>query len=435
MNPNFNCAEFDIIKSQAGLNRFRLSAKEWTEKTNAIGIISKAGRYGGTYAHKDIAFEFAMWISPEFKVYLIREFQRLKDEEQKQLGWTAKRELSKINYRIHTDAIKQDLIPEEVTAAQASIIYAEEADVLNVSGGRGIRGTGNLYHSLYNGTQYEGYTIVPMIDDFKQRFNLGEDFVVVADSGLMNADNLRLLRDAKYKYVIGARIKSEKEGVKEEILSWEKKSGDFYEYKRENGERLIVGYSEARAKKDAYNRSRGVERLRKAYGSGRLTKDQVNKRGYNKFLEISKDVQVFISAEKIAEDEKWDGLKGYVTNTKLAADEVVAQYHGLWVVERAFRVSKGTLEMRPMFHFTERRMEAHVCICFVAYKVYKELERIIASTGIEMSVDKVLDIARTVTTIRVNMPHNHEFYTKTLFLSEQQKAIKPLFDLANFEED
>ena len=132
-NPNFNCAEFDIIKSQAGLNRFRLSAKEWTEKTNAIGIISKAGRYGGTYAHKDIAFEFAMWISPEFKVYLIREFQRLKDAEQKQLGWTAKRELSKINYRIHTDAIKQNLIPEKVTALQASIIYAEEADVLNVA--------------------------------------------------------------------------------------------------------------------------------------------------------------------------------------------------------------------------------------------------------------------------------------------------------------
>ncbi len=133
MNPDFNCAEFDIIKSQAGLNRFRLSAKEWSEKTHAVGIISKAGRYGGTYAHKDIAFEFAMWISPEFKVYLIREFQRLKDAEQKQIGWTAKRELSKINYRIHTDAIKQNLIPEEVTKEQASIIYAEEADVLNVA--------------------------------------------------------------------------------------------------------------------------------------------------------------------------------------------------------------------------------------------------------------------------------------------------------------
>ena len=132
-NPNFNCAEFDIIKSQAGLNSYRLSAKEWMDKTKAIGIVSKAGRYGGTYAHKDIAFEFAMWISPEFKVYLIREFQRLKSEEQKQTVWSAKRELSKINYHIHTDAIKQHLIPIEVTQHQASIIYAEEADVLNVA--------------------------------------------------------------------------------------------------------------------------------------------------------------------------------------------------------------------------------------------------------------------------------------------------------------
>ena len=132
-NPSFNSAEFDIIKSKAGLNSFRLSAKEWTEKTNAIGIVSKAGRYGGTYAHKDIAFEFAMWISPEFKVYLIREFERLKEEEQKQIGWTAKRELSKINYRIHTDAIKQKLIPAELSETQISIIYANEADVLNVA--------------------------------------------------------------------------------------------------------------------------------------------------------------------------------------------------------------------------------------------------------------------------------------------------------------
>ena len=132
-NPNFNCAEFDIIKSQAGLNSYRLSAKEWMQKTNAIGIISKAGRYGGTYAHKDIAFEFAMWISPEFKVYLIREFQRLKAQEQAQIGWNAKRELSKINYRIHTDAIKQNLIPQEITPAQASRIYANEADVLNMA--------------------------------------------------------------------------------------------------------------------------------------------------------------------------------------------------------------------------------------------------------------------------------------------------------------
>ena len=132
-NPNFNYGEFAIIKNQSGLNSFKISVKEFVAKTNAISLQSKAGRYGGTYAHKDIAFEFAMWISPEFKVYIVKEFQRLKYEEQKQLGWSAKRELSKINYRIHTDAVKHNLIPAEITNDQASIIYANEADVLNVA--------------------------------------------------------------------------------------------------------------------------------------------------------------------------------------------------------------------------------------------------------------------------------------------------------------
>ena len=132
-NPNFKVVEFDHFRMQAGLPSFVMSVSEWIEKTNAIGIIVKKGRYGGTYAFKDIAFEFGTAISVTFKLYLIDEFQRLKEEEQKQLGWTAKRELSKINYHIHTDAIKSHLIPEEITAAQASIIYAEEADVLNVA--------------------------------------------------------------------------------------------------------------------------------------------------------------------------------------------------------------------------------------------------------------------------------------------------------------
>ena len=132
-NPNFNYGEFAIIKSQAGLNSYKISVKEWTEKTNAIGIISKAGRYGGTYAHKDIAFEFGMWISPKFKLLLIKEFERLKAEEQKQIGWNAKRELSKINYRIHTDAIKNNLVPKELTKNQINFVYAEEADVLNMA--------------------------------------------------------------------------------------------------------------------------------------------------------------------------------------------------------------------------------------------------------------------------------------------------------------
>ena len=132
-NPDFNYGEFAIIKNHSGLNSFKISVKEFVARTNAICVQAKAGRYGGTYAHKDIAFEFAMWISPEFKIYIVREFQRLKADEQRLLGWSAKRELSKINYRIHTDAIKQNLIPAEVTSAQANIIYANEADVLNVA--------------------------------------------------------------------------------------------------------------------------------------------------------------------------------------------------------------------------------------------------------------------------------------------------------------
>ena len=132
-NPDFNCTEFGTFKNAAGSNNFVLSVKTWIERTNAIGLRSKAGRYGGTYAHRDIAYHFGMWISPKFQLLLIKEYQRLKVEEQKLLGWSAKRELSKINYRIHTDAIKHNLIPQEITPTQANIIYANEADVLNVA--------------------------------------------------------------------------------------------------------------------------------------------------------------------------------------------------------------------------------------------------------------------------------------------------------------
>ena len=132
-NPNFNYLEFEGIKNQAGLNRFVLSVKQWVGKTNSIGIIAKAGRYGGTYAHKDIAFEFASWVSPKFKIYLIKEFQRLKEEEYKQLGWDIRRNLTKINYRIHTDAIKEKLIPPEISKQQINLVYSSEADILNMA--------------------------------------------------------------------------------------------------------------------------------------------------------------------------------------------------------------------------------------------------------------------------------------------------------------
>lgn len=138
-------------------------------------------------------------------------------------------------------------------------------------------------------------------------------------------------------------------------------------------------------------------------------------------------MEVTISKGKIAEDCKWDGLKGYITNTNLDADRVIAEYHGLWVVELAFLISKGTLETHPMLHFTERRIEAHICIFFIAYKVYKELERLIDIYKIGMSVDWVLDAAKTINTIKSKMPENGSFFTPTFFLTEKHITIKPLF--------
>ena len=276
-----------------------------------------------------------------------------------------------------------------------------------------------LSYCIFNGSQYEGHTMIPVVDDFVRRFSLDE-FVIVADAGLMSSRNIKLFEDAGYKYVIGARLHSESEAVREWILGLDKHTGRFHERKRPDGSRLIIGYSQERAKKDVHNREKGIARLRKAYASGKITKASVNRRGYNKFLEIGKDVEVTISDEKNEEDRKWDGLKGHITNTELKADEVVAQYHGLWVVERAFRVTKGNIEARPVFHFTERRIEAHICICFVAYKVYKELERIIKLARIDKSVDAVL---------RINMPNSGTVRQHTLFLTPAHQETKPLFDI------
>ena len=132
-NPNFKGIEFEAFKKEAGLNSFTLAPQKWIEATNAVGLVSKSGKGGGTYAHRDIAFEFASWVSVEFKIYLIKEFERLKENEQREIGWSAKRESSKINYRIHTDAIKNNLIPKELTSKQVNLVYEEEADVLNMA--------------------------------------------------------------------------------------------------------------------------------------------------------------------------------------------------------------------------------------------------------------------------------------------------------------
>jgi transposase len=284
-----------------------------------------------------------------------------------------------------------------------------------------------LAYSIHEGNKYEGHTMLPVVEDFVKKFGL-TDFVIVADSGLMNTDNIELLEKNNYKYILGARIKNESKHITNWILSQEKQDEVFYECQKTENCRLIVGYSEKRAKKDALNREKGIKRLENEFNRGLVTKDKINKRGYNKFLEISDNVEVKINYDKIKEDEKWDGLKGYITNTVLNAETVYSEYSGLWQVERAFRITKGTLELRPMFHFTPKRIKAHVCICFVAYKVYKELERILKMSNINLSVDKVLNTAKTITTIRMRMPETGKIIERTMLLTDRHKLIDCLFN-------
>lgn len=281
-----------------------------------------------------------------------------------------------------------------------------------------------LSYNVFNGSQYEGRTMIPIIDDFVQRFSL-TDFIVVADAGLLSRKNIALLKQAGYKFILGGRIKKESKPVQEWVLSLDKNPHKLNETIINGDERIIVSYSEQRAAKDRHNRDKGIQRLRKAYSSGKIKKQNVNQRGYNKFLVIENDVMVSIDEKKIAADAQWDGLKSYITNTDLPAAEVIEQYHGLWVVERAFRITKGALEARPIFHFTERRIEAHICICFVAYKLYKELERILRLLGINLSVDKAIEIAKTISTVTIRLDDGTT-HTRTLLNTSEERSLAPL---------
>lgn len=283
-----------------------------------------------------------------------------------------------------------------------------------------------LAYSIHEGNKYEGHTMLPVVRGFADKYGLG-DFIVVADSGLMTKDNIAELESLGYKYIIGARIKNESEEVKRWILEQPKADCGMLEYAKGENRRLLVGYTADRARKDAYNRDKGIRRLEKAYRKGKLTKENINKRGYNKFLTMDGGVKVAIDYARIEEDARWDGLKGYLTNTDIPAKDVYDAYHNLWHVERAFRIAKSKIEIRPMFHFTRRRIEAHVCICFVALKVYKELERMLKQGGISMSVDKVLALAKTVTTIQIRLPKNKEILSKTMLMARHQRIAK-LFD-------
>lgn len=282
-----------------------------------------------------------------------------------------------------------------------------------------------LAYDIFEGNKFEGHTMLPILNGFKSRYAL-QKLVVVADSGLLSNKNIEELESEGYKFIIGARVKAEVQQIKDAILALELKDGESTILPKEHL-RLIVTYSATRAKKDRHNREKGIKRLEKLVKSGNLNKSVINNRGYNKFLKMEGDVSLQIDQEKLEQDRKWDGIKGYLTNSELSKDDVLKNYQQLWQIEKAFRVAKTDLKIRPVYHYKRRRIEAHICLNFVAYKVYKELERQLKVKKSGISPEKVIEIIQNIYEISVITPQN-EVITQLLILSEQQREIQKLFN-------
>ncbi len=285
-----------------------------------------------------------------------------------------------------------------------------------------------LAYEIFEGNKFEGHTILPVIDRFKKKYKI-DKLVIIADSGLLSKENIESLKSKGYEFIIGARIKLEKEEIKNKILSLKLNDGESKIIKKENGLRLLINYSKRRAKKDKFNRDRGLKRLEKQIKSGRLTKENINNRGYNKYLKLEGNIKVSIDKEKFQSDARWDGLKGYITNTELSEKEIIDNYNHLWKIEKAFRISKHDLKIRPIYHRLQLRIETHIIISFVAYKLYKELERQLKLLNSKLTVEKAIEIAKTIYSIEIKLPNSEQSVTKNLFLTDQQRYLAEIFNL------
>jgi len=252
-------------------------------------------------------------------------------------------------------------------------------------------------YDIFEGNVFEGHTLLPTLEKIRQKYGLGRP-VVVADAGLLSKDNLKLLAAEGYSFILGARIKNESDVSKTKILEHAKRINDQqgFDLQRADGNRLIVTYSEQRRKKDAYGRERGLVRLRQKIKSGTLSKEHINNRGYNKFLTLQGSIEVSIDEIKVKKDCLWDGLKGYITNTDLSIEKVVENYRQLWQIEKAFRISKTDLRIRPVYHYRRKRIEAHICIAFVAYTIYKELDRLLEQGRAGFSPKRAAELTHTM---------------------------------------
>lgn len=280
-----------------------------------------------------------------------------------------------------------------------------------------------LAYDIFEGNKFEGHTMLPVLGSFKEKYQLGQ-LVIIADSGLLSNANIEELRARNYEFILGARIKNEKHEIQHKILSLNLANGESTIIKR-GDLKLIITYSDKRAKKDRQNRERGLKKLEKQIKTGKLTKSSINNRGYNKYLKMDGQISIAIDYEKFNADADWDGLKGYLTNARLTKEEIIENYSQLWQIEKAFRISKTDLKIRPIYHRLQRRIEAHICISFVAYKIYKELERQLNEMKCKLSPEKAIEIAKTIYQIKAKS--NNEEVTHLLLITHEQKLLAQLF--------
>ncbi|MCH6236804.1 IS1634 family transposase [Cognataquiflexum rubidum] len=283
-----------------------------------------------------------------------------------------------------------------------------------------------LAYEIFEGNKFEGHTMIPVIETFRKKYSLPAP-IVVADSGLLSKSNIKELLDNGYEFILGARLKSSGNNQKEKVLAIQLQNGESVSMDWEESLRMIVSYSERRAGKDRINRENGLKKLEKQLKTGKLNKTHINNRGYNKYLKMEGEIKIALDIDKFEQDGRWDGLKGYITNTKLDKEQVIENYNNLWKIEKAFRITKNEIKVRPVYHYKQRRIEAHISIAFVAYKVYKELERQLNEKGIKLSPQKAIEIAKGIYTVEIQLKSTGKKLRKTLFLNESQKKMAKMF--------
>lgn len=276
-------------------------------------------------------------------------------------------------------------------------------------------------YQIFEGNTSETKTLIPVLEAFQKKFDIDKP-IIVADAALLSQKNIDALKENHYEYILGGRLKNETEAIKTKVIELGVEESKPSELKSSNG-RLIVSYSHKRAFNDRKNREKGLKRLEKKVRTGKLTKDHINNRGYNKYLKLSGQVDITIDYEKYEADSVWDGLKGYVTNTHLPRKEIIGQYSQLWQVEKAFRISKTDLRIRPIYHRLKNRIEAHICICFAAYAIYKELERILKENRIDISPAKAIEAIKEIRQLSYVLPKSKRIKSKILQPTEMQSQL------------